>query len=98
MFTVPFHFLMNYLFVIYYECGFEGVGYATNVSCTFSLLLILLRINFDKDSQFLLPNYKEIFSDLSSYFSLALAGLLISCFEEWINQALALLAGTMGVS
>ena len=97
MVMVPSHYLLNYLLMYKFDFGLRGVALATNITCLLCLVIIVVRMTFEKDMIFTLTNCRDILFDIKSFIRLAFAGLLLSCFEEWINNALSLFAGTIGV-
>jgi|LauGreDrversion4_2_1035121.scaffolds.fasta_scaffold1404616_1 hypothetical protein len=41
---------------------------------------------------------KEVWAGLKLFSRLAVAGMLMTCFEEWTNQGLEFMAGLLGVT
>ena len=91
--------------------GFSLISnaWATNCTYIFSGTSLLICISYSNDPilrKIWSRGYsfakelcsKEVLSGLKLFSRLAVAGMLMTCFEEWTNQGLEFMAGLLGVT
>lgn len=97
--TLGFHFIWCYLFIAKWEMSYTGAAIALNITYCGNMFLIDFFSSINKQlkkSWRLIPD-SSLFSNLVMYLELGLPGALMLCFEWWLFEILAILAGLMSV-
>ena len=97
MVMVPTHFCLNHFFMYKFDMGLRGIAIASNFTFCMCLILIFIRMKFLGEIEFTLPVMKDVLFDIKTFIFLAFSGLLLTCLEEWCNNALSMFAGFIGV-
>eukprot|EP01096_Ripella_sp_DP13-Kostka_P009585 TRINITY_DN3687_c0_g1_i1.p1 TRINITY_DN3687_c0_g1~~TRINITY_DN3687_c0_g1_i1.p1 ORF type:complete len:459 (-),score=109.52 TRINITY_DN3687_c0_g1_i1:8-1384(-) len=91
--------VLNYLFVIVLNFGFEGTGMATSMSYWFQLVCMLIAMKEYKLSETTwVPWSLECLRNWKEVLDLAIPGVLMMCAEWWGIELTSLLAGTLGMT
>ena len=97
--TLCFHVLWCNLFIKKWGWGYTGAALALNITYIGNMVLIDFFSSINKQlkkSWHLIPD-SSVFQRLVIYLELGLPGALMLCFEWWLFEILALLAGLMSV-
>lgn len=98
---LPLHALWCYIFVFQLNLGFHGTTIAFNLTnfLSFTSIILFTKVYQNLElQQLIIPFNSGIFKDMTGYIRLAIYGLLLSCFEEWCNQAITIFSGLIGVN
>ena len=98
--TVLLHILWCWLFVHMLKWGYVGVILATNITYILNMVLTELCIRRKQDSvmqNMIVPLDHSCYTNLNSYLQEGLPAMILSCFEWWIWEILAIFTGLLGV-
>jgi hypothetical protein len=102
-FRIPAHLIICYFFVV--KLDWEIFGCAMTINVVYFLKFIATKLvveYYQKSHQdlreaFFIRIDEDTFKDYKAFFKLASAGLLLSCLEWWIGEAMTLMGGYIDV-
>lgn len=97
--TMAFHVLWCELFITRWQMGYKGAAIAINITYIGNMVILdfMSSVNVQlKKSWQLIPD-GSVFKRLMIYLELGLPAALMLCFEWWLFEILAILAGLMSV-
>lgn len=76
--------IFNYIFVINYKLGVEGLAIATSLSSflAFTAMILFTYKNIELRQTLFMPN-SSTFKNLWSYLKLAIPGMFMTCLAWW---------------
>ena len=98
-FTLPLHFLFNYLLVNKAGMGVTGSGIATSLTFSLNMILVVIVVMCTEETRKCLtwPKPSEILPRSWSYFLLGVPTSLMSCLDIWAFTGLTLISSYLGV-
>ena len=93
------HILWLYLLVFYFDFGYEGVAYSTNITFFLNFILpcIYIRVNKSaiRENSWHWIN-KDSFVGLVEYMKFGIPTIIMTAFEFWSYEVINMLAGYLG--
>ena len=102
-FRIPAHLILLYVFVVKLDLEIFGCAMAVNVVFFIKFITTKLVVQYyqktheDLREAFFVRFNEDTFKDYKAFFKLASAGLLLSCLEWWIGEAMTLMGGYIDV-
>ena len=102
-FRIPLHLGLLYLFMVKLDLELLGCAMAVNLVYFFKFLMTKVVVDYYKKTlvdlreSFFVRIDSETFDEYRAFLKLATAGLLLSCLEWWIGEAMTLMGGYIDV-
>ncbi|KAJ7559241.1 hypothetical protein O6H91_04G075700 [Diphasiastrum complanatum] len=94
--TTAVHIITCWILIIKLEMGNKGAALATSISYWLNVALLILYVKFSVNCKKTWSGFsKEAFSDLKSFFKLAIPSAVMICLEYWSFEMLVLLSGLL---
>lgn len=102
-FRIPLHLGLLYLFMVKFDLELLGCAMAVNLVYFFKFLMTKVIVDYYKKTlvdlreSFFIRIDSDTFDEYRAFLKLATAGLLLSCLEWWIGEAMTLMGGYIDV-
>ena len=97
--TMTFHVLWCELFINRWQMGYKGAAFAINITYIANMVILdfMSSVNVQLKKSFKLIPDESVFTRLLIYLELGLPAAMMSSFEWWIFEILAIMAGLISV-